>query len=67
VGAIDLFLLIGALIAALANNSLSKYSDQSGWIIATAIQAIPPFLILFGLPFTPGRKTLSELLATVPN
>ncbi|KAH8691468.1 major facilitator superfamily domain-containing protein [Talaromyces proteolyticus] len=53
VGAIDLFLLIGALIAALANNSLSKYNDQSGWIIATAIQALPPVLILLGLPFTP--------------
>jgi hypothetical protein len=49
---------VGALIAALANNALSKYDNQSGWIIATALQVLPPFLILLGLPFTPGEKNL---------
>lgn len=55
VGAIDLFLLIGALIAALVNNALSSWTTQEGWILATALQALPPVVILIGLPFTPGK------------
>lgn len=33
---------------------MAKRDDNSGWIIATALQALPAVIILVGLPFTPG-------------
>ncbi|KAM0750552.1 general substrate transporter [Meredithblackwellia eburnea MCA 4105] len=52
VGSLQLFLTFGSLIAGIVNNSCAKYKDQRGWIIATAIQIIPAFVILLGLYFT---------------
>ncbi|CZR58239.1 uncharacterized protein PAC_08130 [Phialocephala subalpina] len=53
VGSIQLFLTFGSLIAGIVNNSMSKYTTDAGWIIATAIQVLPAIIILIGLPFTP--------------
>ncbi|RDL36237.1 Uncharacterized protein BP5553_06849 [Venustampulla echinocandica] len=53
VGALQLFLTFGSLLAGIVNNFMSKRTDDSGWIIATALQAAPAVLILIGLPFTP--------------
>lgn len=33
---------------------MAKRVDESGWVIATAIQVVPAIAILMGLPFTPN-------------
>ncbi|CAG8211033.1 unnamed protein product [Penicillium salamii] len=54
VGSIQLFLTFGSLIAGIANQYLSKYSSDAGWMIATGVQGVPAVIILAGLPFTPN-------------
>lgn len=55
VGSIQLFLTFGSLIAGIANQYLSKYTTDAGWMIATGVQGVPALLILAGLPFTPSE------------
>lgn len=54
VGSIQLLLTFGSLIAGIVNESMSKRSDQSGWQIATALQAFPAVMILCLIWFTPN-------------
>ncbi|KAI4602587.1 hypothetical protein KJ359_007803 [Pestalotiopsis sp. 9143b] len=53
VGSIQLFLTFGSLIAGIVNNSMSYYTTDAGWIIATALQVLPAVIILAGIAFTP--------------
>ncbi|GJC81843.1 major facilitator-type transporter ecdD [Colletotrichum liriopes] len=63
VGSIQLFLTFGSLIAGIVNNSMSYYTTDAGWIIATALQVLPAVIILAGIAFTPDRSddALKEL------
>ncbi|CAI4214322.1 unnamed protein product [Parascedosporium putredinis] len=54
VGSIQLCLTTGSLIAGIVNESMSKKVNNSGWQIATALQALPAVLILGLLWFTPN-------------
>lgn len=54
VGSIQLCLTFGSLIAGIVNESMSKRRDDSGWQIATAIQALPALIILCLLWVTPN-------------
>ncbi|GAM36405.1 sugar transporter [Talaromyces pinophilus] len=54
VGSIQLFLTFGSLIAGIANEYLSGYTGNEGWMIATGMQGVPAVIILLGLPFTPN-------------
>lgn len=54
VGSIQLCLTSGSLIAGIVNESMSKKIDDSGWQIATALQAAPAVMILCLLWFTPN-------------
>lgn len=54
VGSIQLFLTFGSLIAGIVNNEMAKHTTQTGWMVATALQALPAVVIMIGLPFTPG-------------
>lgn len=54
VGSIQLCLTFGSLIAGIVNESLSKKTDNSGWQVATALQALPAVIILMLLWFTPN-------------
>ncbi|KJR83459.1 sugar transporter [Sporothrix schenckii 1099-18] len=53
VGSIQLCLTFGSLTAGLVNNAMAGRTDNTGWQIATAIQVVPPVLILLALPWTP--------------
>jgi MFS transporter, SP family, sugar:H+ symporter len=57
VGSIQLFLTFGSLIAGIANEYLSGYTGNEGWMIATGMQGVPAVIILLGLPFTPSKLT----------
>lgn len=54
VGSIQLCLTTGSLIAGIVNESMSRKTDDSGWQIATALQALPAVIILALLFFTPN-------------
>ena len=54
VGSIQLLLTFGSLIAGIVNESMSKKTDESGWQIATALQALPAVIILSLLWLTPN-------------
>ncbi|KAJ5368819.1 uncharacterized protein N7496_008579 [Penicillium cataractarum] len=54
VGSIQLFLTFGSLVAGIANEYLSKWTTDGGWMIATGVQGLPAVIILLGLPFTPN-------------
>ncbi|KAM0259080.1 hypothetical protein ACHAPA_010928 [Fusarium lateritium] len=54
VGSIQLCLTTGSLIAGIVNESMSRKTDNSGWQIATALQALPAVVILCLLYFTPN-------------
>ncbi|KAK5688048.1 hypothetical protein LTS10_000026 [Elasticomyces elasticus] len=54
VGSIQLCLTTGSLIAGIVNNSVSKRENNSGWQIATALQALPAVIILCLVFFTPN-------------
>ena len=54
VGSIQLCLTTGSLIAGIVNNSMSKKVDDSGWQIATALQALPAAMILCLIFLTPN-------------
>ncbi|KAF5655595.1 sugar transporter [Fusarium sp. NRRL 25303] len=54
VGSIQLCLTTGSLIAGIVNESMSRKTDNSGWQIATALQALPAVMILSMLYFTPN-------------
>ncbi|KAM5347753.1 hypothetical protein ACJ41O_007577 [Fusarium nematophilum] len=53
VGSIQLCLTTGSLVAGIVNESMSRKTDNSGWQIATALQALPAVMILCMLFFTP--------------
>jgi hypothetical protein len=42
------------LIAGIVNESMSRKTDNSGWQIATALQALPAVMVIFLLFFTPN-------------
>lgn len=52
VGSIQLCLTFGSLIAGIVNQFLSTRTDNTGWQIATAIQVIPPVMIIALLQLT---------------
>lgn len=54
VGSIQLCLTFGSLIAGIVNESMSKRTNDSGWQIATALQALPAVMIIGLLWFTPN-------------
>ncbi|KAM0328291.1 hypothetical protein ACHAPQ_007198 [Fusarium lateritium] len=54
VGSIQLCLTTGSLIAGIVNESMSRKTNNSGWQIATALQALPAVVILCLLYFTPN-------------
>ncbi|RSL88112.1 hypothetical protein CDV31_016123 [Fusarium ambrosium] len=54
VGSIQLCLTTGSLIAGIVNESMSRKTDNSGWQIATALQALPAVMIICLLFFTPN-------------
>lgn len=60
VGSIQLFLTFGSLIAGIVNNSMSYYTTDAGWIIATALQVLPAVIILAGIAFTPGKAVIKN-------
>lgn len=54
VGSLQLCLTSGSLIAGVVNESMSRKINDSGWQIATALQALPAVMILCFLYFTPN-------------
>lgn len=53
-GSIQLCLTFGSLLAGIVNEFTSRRNDNSGWQIATALQAAPAVMILCMLFFTPN-------------
>jgi len=54
VGSIQLLLTFGSLIAGIVNESMARKTDDSGWQIATALQALPAVIILSLIWMTPN-------------
>ncbi|KAF4470247.1 sugar transporter [Fusarium albosuccineum] len=54
VGSVQLCLTTGSLIAGIVSESMSRKTNNSGWQIATALQALPAVMILCLLFFTPN-------------